>query len=73
MKNPITTKDLGIVHELCTYEQWAATKFHFLYELTDDQTVKNMFKQYALEHGARHDALYQYLKSNGKSGGNPNG
>ncbi len=69
MKNPITTKDLGLLNELCIYEQWAATKFRHWYDHTEDEAVKNLFKDLALEHNARFDVLLKYLKSNASAGG----
>lgn len=72
MKNPITVKDLGLLNELCIYEQWAATKFRMLYEITEDQTAKEMFKTYCVNHSTRRDALLKYLKTNSKAGGNGN-
>jgi hypothetical protein len=69
MKNPITTKDLGLLNELCRFEQWAATKLRYYYEQTTDEVVKELFKQYSLDHNARHDALFKYLKANQNAGG----
>ena len=69
MKNPITTKDLGALHELMVYEQWASTKFKMLEELTDDPAIKTMFKNICLKHGTRFDSLYNYLTTNSGLGG----
>jgi len=69
MKNPITTKDLGLLNELSKYEQWAATKFRHWYDFVDDPNIQKLFQEFTLEHNARFDALYQYLKTNANAGG----
>lgn len=69
MKKPITTKDLGAIHELCLFEQWAATKYKALYDMCGDQEVKDLFEKYCLQHSEQLKVMYQYLKTNSKAGG----
>lgn len=69
MKNPITTKDLGLLNELCLFEQWAATKFRHYYDMVEDEDLKTMFKEISLEHSERQQLLFKYLKANSKAGG----
>lgn len=68
LKHPITTKDLGALNELIIFEQWAATKYKFLQELTNDSDCQKLFKKLCKEHEIRRDSMLKYLKSNAKAG-----
>lgn len=68
MKHPITTKDLGSLNELIIFEQWAATKYKFLHDLTTDKDCQKLFKTLCKEHEVRKDVLLKYLKTNAKVG-----
>lgn len=73
MKNPITTKDLGVLNELMMFEQWASTKFRFHYDCLKDlgghEELEELFEQISIEHGERFDELFKYYKANMNAGG----
>ncbi len=69
MKNMITTKDLGALNELMTFEHWMAVKLFHCSETISNSELKTTFKELAQVHIAHHEALLNYLEENAPEGG----
>lgn len=65
MKNRITTKDLGSLNELMTFESWMALKLASYAETIEDEKFASQFRSMSKVHKDHHKGLLDYLKSNG--------
>ncbi len=59
----ITTKDLGALNELMTFENWMAIKLIEYSKMISNDTLKDSFAQMAEVHVAHHQALLEYLEA----------
>jgi hypothetical protein len=64
MKKMITTKDLGAINELLTFENWMALKLIYHSDLLTNKELKKEFKEMAKSHISHHKNLLKYLKAN---------
>lgn len=64
MKNEITTKDLGALNEIMTFENWMAVKLIEHSKQVTDGKLKTQFKNMAKVHAGHHKNLLDYLQSN---------
>lgn len=70
MKNMITTKDLGALNELMTFENWMTIKLVDFSKTVSNSELKSFCSEMAKEHAANHEALLTYLKTNAPKGEN---
>jgi hypothetical protein len=66
-KIELTTKDLGALKELITFEQWAATKFKHYFDMIEEEDLKELFESISIAHSERRDALMEFLTTNAPS------
>lgn len=64
MKKMITTKDLGALNELLTFENWMALKLKYHSESLTSKELQKEFKEMAKIHVTQHRNLLKYLKAN---------
>ena len=60
----ITTKDLGALNELMTFENWISVKLSKYSKEINNAELKTVFSDMAQAHISHHEALLNYLKSN---------
>lgn len=60
----ITTKDLGALNELMTFENWIALKLANFSKTISNEELKTLFNSMAQAHIKQHQALLNYLKTN---------
>lgn len=68
MENMITTKDLGGLNELMTFEHWMAVKLFHCSDIISSKELQDVFKNLAKVHVAHHEALLNYLETNAPGG-----
>jgi hypothetical protein len=66
----ITTKDLGSLNELMTFENWMAVKLYDYSKIISNDELGKHFSDMALIHIAHHEALLNYLKAESEKGNN---
>lgn len=65
----ITTKDLGSLNELMTFENWMALKLYEYSKQLSNSELKSQFSSMAKVHASQHEALLNYLKKEYEKGG----
>lgn len=66
----ITTKDLGALNELMTFENWMAIKVYEYSKEVSNSTLKSFLNNMTKVHKERHEALLNYLKTESEKGDN---
>ena len=62
-KVQLTTKDLSLLSDLLTYEQWAAKKSQMYGAQLQDPAMKSMCKKLEQNHNNNFNALFDFLNS----------
>lgn len=62
-KKTLTTKDLALLSDLLTYEQWAAKKSQMYSEALTDPAIQGLCKTLEETHTQNFNELFNYLKS----------
>lgn len=64
MKKMVSTKDLGALNELLTFENWMTLKLLYHSEFLTNKELKKDFEEMAKVHASQHKNLLKYLKAN---------
>ncbi len=64
----ITTKDLGALNELMTFENWMAKKLNEYSKQISDSELKKLFSDMAQIHVEHHSELLVYLDEKSEKG-----